>query len=183
MVQDVNKQMRKYGVPAPSEGELSPAARISNLKETAGFLEQLRRKRIQIKPGVTRVDEENRRVTLSNGEDIEVDAIVCCTGYRTNMDYLEPGVRNAIIQMIQFDNADGSKREIVSCLTFSSRSRDRLGIGMAATVQGHYVSRRSFALCIGNDHLSRQRDLHRRNASALGDFHVEVSKVYLGGEG
>ena len=113
MVQNVNKQMRKFGVPAPRDGEFSPASRISNLKETKKFLEELKSKRINIKPGVSQVHEDDRKVTLSNGERLDVDAIICCTGYRTNMDYLDETLRKRIIQIIEFENADGSTRELV----------------------------------------------------------------------
>ncbi|CAK8990937.1 Flavin-containing monooxygenase 5 (FMO 5) (Dimethylaniline monooxygenase [N-oxide-forming] 5) (Dimethylaniline oxidase 5) (Hepatic flavin-containing monooxygenase 5) (NAPDH oxidase), partial [Durusdinium trenchii] len=87
LVQSVNAEFRRAGLPEPPTGLFGPQSPTSNLKQSQAFLRQLRKGRIKFVAGCAGVNAEGS-VTLLDGSTVPADAVICCTGYRLRLDHL-----------------------------------------------------------------------------------------------
>jgi dimethylaniline monooxygenase (N-oxide forming) len=76
-----------FGAPAPDED-----LRVAGLSLCQDYLAQVREGSIVCRPGIASID--GRKVTFTDGATAQVDAIICATGYRIDLPYLDGSLRD-----------------------------------------------------------------------------------------
>ena len=109
LARPTNAEFRRLGMPPPPQPSLeklfAPENPTSNCKATDEYLAALRRGDIVFVDGVVGVDDAAATVALGNGTVVkDVGAVICCTGYRIGLDYLEPKAREAIVRSARQSN-------------------------------------------------------------------------------
>ena len=85
-----------YGAPPPD-----PDVLVAGTSLCQDFLDQVRDSRIVCRPGITSV--EGRRVVFSDGSAETVDAVVCATGYRLDLPYLDDDLHRRLVRGDELD--------------------------------------------------------------------------------
>mmetsp|Transcript_18436 Transcript_18436/g.22439 ORF Transcript_18436/g.22439 Transcript_18436/m.22439 type:complete len:239 (-) Transcript_18436:125-841(-) len=90
----------------------APSAPFSNLKQTEEYLQALKNNRISFHSGVESVSSSEKLVFLSDGAGLQVDAIICCTGYKGTVDYLDDEIHRDIFRTISVTDKKGEIRKL-----------------------------------------------------------------------
>jgi hypothetical protein len=89
---EVTKEFVKYGMPSPDvDGRSALHQRISNLKQKQQWLELLRRNdgSLRLHGSGLQSCGPGHKVSFFDGSQLEVDAVVACTGYRVDFPFLK----------------------------------------------------------------------------------------------
>jgi hypothetical protein len=71
-----------------------PDIRKVGVAVTVDYVDNVKKGKIQIKPGVA--SSEGRKVTFADGSSEEFDAVICATGYETNLSFLPQRVQDKV---------------------------------------------------------------------------------------
>ena len=85
-----------YGAPRPDPDVLAAGTSLCQ-----DFLTQVRHGLIECRPAITSV--QGRRVVFSDGSSETVDAVICATGYRLDLPYLDDDLRRRLVRGDELD--------------------------------------------------------------------------------
>lgn len=90
----------------------APSVKVTNPVISDTIIDRLRAGEVRSVRGVKQIIG-GREVELDDGEIVEVDAIICCTGYRYGFDILDPKVDPSADQSQDWIDAPGSKGRLL----------------------------------------------------------------------
>ena len=146
-----------------------PSVRISTPVISETLISNLRSEAITSVSGIRRVCSP-REVELRDGQRLEVDAIICCTGYENSFDVLEPRFDPTTDPSQTWLDAPGSKGRALPRLyqnVFSLEAPDSLAfLGCAWLVSGAFCLADITSMCIaqvwaGNSELPGRPQMER----------------------
>lgn len=100
LLKSTNSEFQKFGLSKPDSTTQFSTGQLSNLKQTEDYLNVLKRGRVQFVKDIDEIDFKRGKISFKGGVVQEVDAIICCTGYSTNLDFLEESLRREILKQI-----------------------------------------------------------------------------------
>lgn len=163
--------MRKaFGDLDPDWGlDPAPSVKVTNPVVSDTIIERLRTGEVRSVPGVRQITGPTE-IELEDGRLIDVDVIICCTGYKYGFDILDPKVDPSAEQPQAWVEAPGSKGRALPRLyqnVFSLKHPDSLAfLGCAWLVLSAFCLADIASMCIaqvwrGTSHLPSQSEMER----------------------
>ncbi|KAJ4262725.1 hypothetical protein NW757_000981 [Fusarium falciforme] len=147
----------------------APSVKVTNPVVSDTLINRLRAGDIQTIPGIKKVTGP-KELELTDGQVVEADAIICCTGYKYGFDILDPQVDPSDKPAIAWLKAWGSKGRPLPRLyqnVFSLKQPDSLAfLGCAWFITSAFCLADLTSMCIaqvwaGHSKLPPQPEMHR----------------------